>query len=229
MAYKFNPFTGTFDYYESSTPGGSNTQVQYNSSSAFAGSSAFTWDNTNSSLALGLAGTLSGTVALQGLTSGSTTLKGADIGGSGVVTFFASGSITTTFLDEINSLVGVVGNNRSTGQSGANALATYTVGSSDSSFLVSANVNVTTSTTHNFTVTCTYTDEGNTSRTLTFGFTQLSGATLLTAITNITGAGPYESPTFHIRCKAGTTIVIASTGTFTSVTYNIEERITRLG
>ena len=32
------------------TPGGSNTQVQYNNSGAFAGSANFTWDNTNSRL-----------------------------------------------------------------------------------------------------------------------------------------------------------------------------------
>lgn len=43
------------------TPGGSDTQVQYNSSGAFAGSSNFTWDNTNKRLGLGL-----GALATQG-------------------------------------------------------------------------------------------------------------------------------------------------------------------
>ena len=37
------------------TPGGSNTQVQYNSSGSFAGSSSFTWDNTNARLSIGTA------------------------------------------------------------------------------------------------------------------------------------------------------------------------------
>lgn len=114
-------------------------------------------------------------------------------------------------------------NSRSAAQTAAvGSVAALTVGSADTSFEVSANVNVTTSTVHNFTVTCAYTDEGNTARTLTLGFTQLSGATLLTAITNVTGAGPYESPIYRLRCKAGSTVTIASTGTFTTVTYNIE-------
>ncbi len=117
----------------------------------------------------------------------------------------------------------VVASGRSTAQTAAVAsVSTFTVGASDGSFEVSANVNVTTSTAHNFTVTCAYTDETNTARTLTLGFTQLSGATFITAITNITGAGPYESPVYHIRCKAATAITFATTGTFTTVTYNVE-------
>lgn len=120
---------------------------------------------------------------------------------------------------------------RLTGQTAAVTLATYTVGAADGTFDVSANINVTTSTTHNFTVTCAYTDETNTARTLTLGFTQLSGATFLTAITNVTGAGPYESPVYHIRCKAATTITIATVGGggFTTVTYNGEGYITQKG
>lgn len=117
----------------------------------------------------------------------------------------------------------IVATGRVTAQTAAVAsVSTFTVGAADGSFEVSANINVTTATTHNFTVTCAYTDETNTARTLTMGFTQLSGATLLTAITNVTGAGPYESPVYHIRCKAATSITIATTGTFTSVAYNAE-------
>lgn len=117
----------------------------------------------------------------------------------------------------------VVATGRATAQVAANAsVSTYTVGAADGSFEVSANVNVTAATTASFTVTCTYTDETNVSRVLTFGFTQLSGATFLTVITNVTGTGPYESPIFHIRCKAATAITLATTGTFTSVAYNVE-------
>lgn len=102
-------------------------------------------------------------------------------------------------------------------------VSTYTVGAADGSFEISANVNVTTSTTHSFTVTCSYTDESNAPRVLTLGFTQLSGATLITVITNVTGAGPYESPVYHVRCKASTAITIGTSATvFTSITYNIE-------
>ncbi len=117
----------------------------------------------------------------------------------------------------------IVATGRSTAQTAAVAsVSTFTVGASDGSFEVSANVLVTTATAHNFTVTCAYTDETNTARTLTFGFTQLTGSTFITAITNLTGTGPYESPVFHLRCKASTAITIATTGTFTTVTYNVE-------
>lgn len=124
----------------------------------------------------------------------------------------------------------VYAHGRQTAQTGADSsVATYTVGSSDGSFIVSANVNVTASTTHSFTVTCTYTDETNTSRVLTLGFTQLAGATVLSSITNVTGTGPYTGLDYHIRCKASTSITIATTGTFTSVTYNVEGTIIQIG
>lgn len=116
----------------------------------------------------------------------------------------------------------IYGSGRSVAQTAAVAsVATYTVGASDGSFEVSANVLVTTATLHNFTVTCAYTDEGNTSRTLTLNFSNLAG-TFITAITNAAGAVPSEGVPMHIRCKASTSITIATTGTFTTVTYNVE-------
>ena len=114
------------------------------------------------------------------------------------------------------------GSARSDAQTAAVAtVATFTVGSADASFLVSANVLVTTATSHNFTVTCAYTDESNSSRTLTLTFSSVGG-TLLSAITNVTGAGPYEGIPLHIRAKTATAITIATTGTFTTVTYNVD-------
>lgn len=101
------------------------------------------------------------------------------------------------------------------------SVAAYTVGAADGTFEVSANVLVTTATTHNFTITVAYTDESNVARTLTLSFSQLTG-TFLTAITNVTGAGPYEGVPLHIRAKASTSITIATTGTFTTVTYNVD-------
>lgn len=122
----------------------------------------------------------------------------------------------------------IYGNGRATAQTAANtSVATYTVGASDGSFIVDANVNVTTSTTHNFTVVVTYTDETNTSQTLTLNFAQPAG-TIATAITNVTGAGPYEGIPMHIRCKASTAITVKTTGTFTTVTYNIEGNIRQI-
>lgn len=117
---------------------------------------------------------------------------------------------------------------RATAQTAANAsVATVTVGAADGSFLVSANVLITTSVTHSFTATCTYTDEGGTSRVLTLNFSQLTGA-FVTALTNVLGASAYEGVPVHIRAKAATTITIATTGTFTVVTYNVEGHITQI-
>jgi len=117
---------------------------------------------------------------------------------------------------------GIYAAGRSTAQAAAVAsVATYTVGAADGSFVVSANVLVTTATTHNFTVTCAYTDESNTARTLTLNFSDVAG-TIATAIANAGGAVPYHGIPLHIRCKAATVITIATTGTFTTVTYNVE-------
>lgn len=123
----------------------------------------------------------------------------------------------------------IVGNARGTGKTAAFALTTYTVGASDTTFQISANVNVTAVAVASFQVTCTYTDETNTSRTLVLNFSQISG-TLVQTITAALGVGAYEGVPLQIRAKAGTTIIIASAagGTYTSVTYNIEERIMQL-
>lgn len=117
---------------------------------------------------------------------------------------------------------------RHTAQTAAKAsVATYTVGSADSSFDVSANVLVTTSTVHSFTATVAYTDEGNTARTVTMQFSTLAGA-FVTAMTNAQGAVPYAGVPLRIRAKAATAITIATTGTFTTVTYNVEGKITQV-
>ncbi len=125
-------------------------------------------------------------------------------------------------LGLFSSTQNAVATGRATAQTAANAnVLTYAVPAADHSYVISANVNVTTSTLHNFTVTVAYTDETNTAQTLTLPFAQLAG-TLVTAITNATGAGPYEGLSVKIRCKASTNIVIATTGTFTTVVYNVE-------
>lgn len=118
----------------------------------------------------------------------------------------------------------IYGNTRLTAKTTAQTVSTTAVGAADGSFEVSANVLVTTSTLHAFTVTCSYTDEGNTARVLTLQFSNLAG-TMLTSIANAAGAVPYEGAILHIRAKASTNIVIASTGTFTTVTYNIESMV----
>lgn len=120
------------------------------------------------------------------------------------------------------------GSGRSTGQTAAVAsVATYTCGAADGSFDVSCNVNVTAVTTASFSVQVDYTDETNTARTLTLNTTSLAGV-FITTITNVTGVGPYEGVANRIRCKSSTAITIKTTGTFTTVTYNVEGTITQV-
>lgn len=116
---------------------------------------------------------------------------------------------------------------RLTAKTAAQATVVNFTPPADGSFMVSANVLVTASTLHNFTVTCSYTDEGNTARTVTMPFSVLAG-TFVTAITNASGAVPYEGIPIHIRVKASTAITIATVGTFTTVTYNVEGAITQI-
>jgi len=55
MGYKFNPFTGTLDEVSAGggTPGGSDTQVQYNNAGSFGGSADLTWNDTAKELGVG--------------------------------------------------------------------------------------------------------------------------------------------------------------------------------
>jgi hypothetical protein len=119
---------------------------------------------------------------------------------------------------------------RATAQTAANAsVSTFTVGGSDGSFLVSANVLVTTSSAESFTATVSYTDEGNTARVVTFNFSNIGG-TIGSSIAFANGAVPYEGIPLHIRAKAATAITVktAAGGTYTGCTYNIEGVITQI-
>ncbi len=124
----------------------------------------------------------------------------------------------------------IYGMGRATAQTAANAsVSTYTVGAADGSFLVSANVLVTTSSAENFTVTVSYTDEGNTARVLTLNFQTIAGV-VGTAVAFANGAVPYEGVAVHLRCKASTAITIktAAGGTYTGVVYNVEGMISQI-
>lgn len=114
---------------------------------------------------------------------------------------------------------------------GTASIATYTNGAADGTFEVGCNINVTTSTTHSFSCDVTYTDEGNTSRTLVLPVAQLAGSFVASGlITNVTGAGPYESPVMTIRAKASTAITVRTSagGTFTTVVYNARGAIKQI-
>lgn len=109
------------------------------------------------------------------------------------------------------------------------SVVAYTVGAADASFEVSANVLITTATAHSFNVTVAYTDEGNTARTATLNFSTVAGAISNAAIGNAGGAVPYLGVPIAIRCKASTSITVATSGTFTTVAYNVEATIAQLG
>lgn len=110
------------------------------------------------------------------------------------------------------------------------SVCAYLVGSTDASFEVAMNVLVTTSTTHTFTCQCTYTDEGNTSRTITMAFRLVGDTTALTSSIAASATVPYNGVSQFIRCKAGTTITLLTqaAGTYTTVTYNVEGFIRKL-
>lgn len=110
-------------------------------------------------------------------------------------------------------------------------VATYTVGGSDGTFEVAANVLVTASTTHNFTVTVDYTDESNTARSAVIPIWDVDTAAFTTngTITDAaSGTGVYYGIPLKLRCKASTAITVKTTGTFTSVTYNVEGSIVQV-
>ena len=121
-------------------------------------------------------------------------------------------------------ITAIYGSDRKTGLTGAQALATFTVGSADGSFEVSANVNVTAFAVGTFNIQVAYTDETNTAQTLKLNFSTLTGTIGLA----IAATGPFEGIPVHIRAKAGTTIIVSSTGTFTSLTYNFEESLRQI-
>lgn len=64
----------------SGSPGGANTQVQFNNSSSFGGSAALTW--VSPTLSIGVAGTGTGILALKGTTSGTVSLQPQAVAGT---------------------------------------------------------------------------------------------------------------------------------------------------
>jgi hypothetical protein len=118
-----------------------------------------------------------------------------------------------------------------TGQTAANAsVASHQVGPVDAAFRVSANVLVTTATTHAFTVECAYTDQGGTARTATLPFVLVAGSAIVTSVANATGTVPYMGLAITIKAKANTSITVRtqSGGTYTAVVYNIDGAIEQL-
>jgi hypothetical protein len=193
------------------------------------------------SIASSNAATLQGTgSATAKITSAASTVVEAtgsasvtiSVNGSTRATYNSSGNVdltgkATTYNNIATAGTGlpiIVKHTRVTGQTAANSsICTYTAPASDGSYEVSANMNVTASTTLSTTLTCTYTDESNTARTMILPVTSLNGTMVAAGAISGAGASVWETPVMHIRVKASTAItILTSTGTFTGVTYTAE-------
>ena len=100
-------------------------------------------------------------------------------------------------------------------------IASYTVGSSDGTFFVSANVNVTTTGTFSLITNCAYTDETGTSRTLALPLMNPSG-TIVSSGSITTSVQPWVGLPVRIRAQAGSTITISATASRVSGVWNAE-------
>jgi hypothetical protein len=81
-----NPITGVTDIAASGVPGGSNTQIQFNNSGAFAGSSNLTWTNGTQTLAITGFASANQVRALGGLNASVWTTTGPVFNTSGSIT-----------------------------------------------------------------------------------------------------------------------------------------------
>lgn len=239
-----------------STAGGSTGQVQYNNAGALAGVTGITLSSgtlstisfaniyqiNNAMQMFDGASTKAADVPARrlwdnagtGLSIDWNSRIGVNSAGTTMLDWSSTSGIQTTKFFKYNTvplqgngLISIPGwGPRVVGATAAQTLATF-LPTADGSFYVSANLLVTTATLFSVSVTCTYTDEGGTSRTATLSFSQLTG-TILNLITNTQGAGPYEGIPLHIRVKGNTTITIQTAGTFTTVTYNGEGSISQI-
>jgi hypothetical protein len=151
-------------------------------------------------------------------------------GNSVTVTNSILGSNQIQYLPNATGIISVANaGNRLTGQiTAVSGVLSGSVAAVDASYVLSANVNITTATLFSFGVTINYTDETNTARVQNLSFSNLAG-TISTTLTNAGGAVPYNGIPVHIRCKAGTNLTVQTTsGTYTTVVYNIEATCTQI-
>lgn len=201
---------------------------------AINGAPVMDWNATRLNMPTGVglsfngdAGT-TGKVLIGGTTgawTASPSLTGLTLSGTAALATVTQSGKTTTYNGVTTAGLGmpvIVAYGRVTAQSAANSsIVTYTVGASDGSFEVSGNLNASAITVLATTLTCTYTDESNTSRSMIFPIQQLAGS--LIAAGAITATGPWHSPVQTIRAKAATVItILTSAGTFSGVTYTAE-------
>jgi hypothetical protein len=154
----------------------------------------------NSNLTLGTGSVTAGNLILSGK---ATTYNGLTTAGTGlpvIVSYARSGTQTNTTVTIINA---------------------FSVPGSDTSYEISGNVNITAQTSVALSITATYTDVNNQSRARILPLASIAGAYGVSVATT----GDFATAVMSIRCKASTTITIATTGTVTGVTYTAEAMI----
>jgi hypothetical protein len=120
---------------------------------------------------------------------------------------------------------GVAGQGRFAGVvAAAQTVFAFQVPGIDTSYELEANLNITTLGSGNINVQVVYTDETGAVRTAFQVFQLVNGSTQ----TALATAAAFMGYVTRIRAKAGTTVTMSTTGTFTGCTYNVEGRATRV-
>lgn len=171
-------------------------------------------------LTLGAGTTAANTAPLK-FTSGSL-LTSAEAGAIEFLTDAYYGTVTT---GAVRGMFGLHRAGRVTAQAGANAsILAYTLPATDASFTVSGNILITAFTAGTVSMVVTYTDEGNTARSLTLNFSAITGVLGTTA----GAAGAFEGVPLHIRVKASTTITFTTTVAVFTGTYSADVSLTQI-
>ncbi len=121
----------------------------------------------------------------------------------------------TVVATPIGAAVRVAGNDLTGQNSAVSSLCTYT-SASNGWFEIDAYVTLTVATIASVSVQVVYTDEASNSHTMTMPLF-LDAGTLIGALTTATQARGITS----VHAKANTPITVSTTGTFTTVTYNV--------
>lgn len=222
----FTQFTGPTTSFKTFTlPNASSTILTSNSAVTIAQGGT----GTGSTLTGLLLGSASAFTAITSSTTGQVPrVTGANTFAFGALDLANSSAVTGTL--PFGNGGEEIGTGRATAQTAANSnVVTVTVGGTDASYLVSANILVTTSGSEIFTIIVDYTDETGAARSWTLPVVAI-GPTVVSVVRFVNGAVPYSTVPMHIRAKASTNIKIytQAAGTYTGCTYNIEGRIKRI-
>jgi len=130
-------------------------------------------------------------------------------------------SASTAFVNNISPVQVAKGN--LSGQTATGTVCTYVVGASDTNFLISAYLGITTSLSNSIIVQVSYNDETNTARTI-----NLYRGIVSTVTYTSSAVGSYPLMPQEILAKAGSTITIQTTNSISSGVFNIVGRILQL-